>query len=333
MQRTVEQCAKSEALGPSPELCQAAGMTVSESLLDRALGRGAMHGIGLVAHSASCLLRSVAEARGDLRDLSIQRDVIYGPRPEQRLDIVRMRERPGKTRVLLYLHGGGFQQLSRHSHWWFAARFARAGFTVLNADYRLAPGHPYPAAVEDAERAFALAVSYAQTQSEGVPDVTVAGESAGANLALGLAIRGEPERPRAAVLFSGLLQVSDLARFSRERAISRIARARIASIARDYAQCGVDEPPSVPCDPRLDPLLWIEDNPRLARALPPIYASAGTRDPIVSDTQRLERALAEAGAESLVEVYPGERHAFQALPFRRHAKQSWQSCLRLLEKA
>lgn len=308
-------------------------MTASDSIVDRMLGRVAMHSIGLTAHSASFVARSVAQARGELQALSIQSDVAYGPRPEQRLDVVRMQTRPRKTRVLLYLHGGGFQQLSRHSHWWFAARFARAGFTVLNADYRLAPRHPYPAAVEDAERAFAFAVSYAQAQSEGLPEVIVAGESAGANLALGLAIRSEPAKPRAVVLFSGLLQVSDLARFSRERALSRLARARIASIARDYTQCGVDEPPSVPSDPRLDPLLWLEHNPALARGLPPIYASAGTRDPVVSDTQRLERTLAAVGAVRSVEVYPGEPHAFQALPFRKHAKQSWASCLRFLDEA
>jgi len=307
-------------------------MTASDSLLDRALGRVAMHSIGLAAHSASFVARSAAEARGELGALSIQGDVAYGPRPEQRLDVVRMQNGARKSRVLLYFHGGGFQQLSRHSHWWFAARFARAGFTVLNADYRLAPRHPYPAAVEDAERAFAFAVSYAKSQSEGLPEVIVAGESAGANLALGLAIRGEPAKPRAVVLFSGLLQASDLGRFSREQALSRLARARIASIARDYTRCAVDEPPSVPCDLRLDPLLWIEQHPLLACALPPIYASAGTRDPVVSDTQRLERALAKAGAVRSIEVYPGEPHAFQALPFRKHAQQSWASCLQLLEK-
>ncbi len=308
-------------------------MNSLDPLLDRALGRVAMHSIGLAARGASLAARAVAEARGELRELIVESDVAYGPRPEQRLDVVRLRERPRAMRVLLYLHGGGFQQMSRHSHWWFAARFARAGFTVLNADYRLAPRNPYPAAVEDAERAYAFAANYAQTQAEGLPHLTVAGESAGGNLALGLAILGKPLKPRAVVLFSGLLQVSQLARFSREQALSRPVRARIASIARDYIQGGIDDLPADPPDPKLDPLLWIERNPALARELPPIYASAGTRDPVASDTVRLEQALAAAGAVRSVEVYPGEPHAFQALPFRKHARQSWESCLHLLASA
>jgi len=56
--------------------------------------------------------------------------------------------------VLLYLHGGGYFACSAVTHRSITSWFAKAGFSVFVPDYRLAPEHPYPAAVEDAEAAY-----------------------------------------------------------------------------------------------------------------------------------------------------------------------------------
>ena len=69
------------------------------------------------------------------------------------LDVYRPKERSGPCPVLVYVHGGAFSILSKDTHWLMALAFARRGFVVFNINYRLAPKHPFPAAIEDACRA------------------------------------------------------------------------------------------------------------------------------------------------------------------------------------
>ena len=84
-------------------------------------------------------------------------------------------------RVVLYLHGGGYVIGSVNTHRDLMARISRAsGFRVLGVDYRLAPEHPFPAAVEDAVAA------YRWLLAQGVPPprIAVAGDSAGGGLTM-----------------------------------------------------------------------------------------------------------------------------------------------------
>jgi len=82
-------------------------------------------------------------------------------------------------RTLLYLHGGGYFACSPQTHRPITRAFAESGLRVFAADYRLAPGHPYPAALDDAVAAYrGLAGA-----------VVVAGDSAGGGLALALMLR------------------------------------------------------------------------------------------------------------------------------------------------
>lgn len=84
-------------------------------------------------------------------------------------------------RVVLYLHGGGYVMGSRNSHRGLAGRIARAaGARVLLPEYRLAPEHPFPAAVEDAAACWRWLI--AQGQQPG--HMAIAGDSAGGGLAL-----------------------------------------------------------------------------------------------------------------------------------------------------
>jgi monoterpene epsilon-lactone hydrolase len=91
---------------------------------------------------------------------------------------------PGKA--LLYLHGGGHVIGSLQSHRHLVSRLAAAaGITAFHIDYRLAPEHPYPAALEDAVKA------YRQILASGIApgDIVVGGESAGGNLATALLLK------------------------------------------------------------------------------------------------------------------------------------------------
>ncbi len=87
------------------------------------------------------------------------------------------------TRVLLYLHGGGYVLGSLNTHRSLVGSLAqRCGLNVLTVNYRKAPDHPFPAALDDAKRAYRwlLRHGYAAT------DIVVAGDSAGGGLALAL---------------------------------------------------------------------------------------------------------------------------------------------------
>lgn len=108
--------------------------------------------------------------------------------------------------ILLYLHGGGFVGCSARTHRPITAAFALQGLRVFVPNYRLAPEHPFPAAPQDV-----LAVYRALRAQAPHARITVAGDSAGGNLALGLMLTlrdaGEP-LPQAAALFSAALDMT-----------------------------------------------------------------------------------------------------------------------------
>ena len=297
------------------------------------------HGAGLVAS----LARVVANVRGDLHDLEISTDLPYGDHPAHRYDVWRPKRRPSGALapLVLFLHGGGFQHLTRESHWAFAERFAHAGAVVINADYRLAPDHRFPAATDDAWLVYQHALRSARSLGADPTQVIVAGASAGANLALGVAVtaaqaadRGAGVVPRAAVLFSGLLQVSDMKRLYRHRRVVHPLRARMASIAVDYLPEGGADPSAwarpARVDPRLDPLLYLEQAITLPSALPALFVSSGTRDQVLEDSLRLRRAVVDTHVPCALDVLADAGHSFQGLVFRAEVRAVWDRCFAFL---
>ena len=295
-------------------------------------GQLVKHLIATGARTASAIAHVVARARGDLRAFDVVRDEPYGTHPLQRLDVWRPRAASKRPRPLvLFFHGGGFQHLDRGSHWSFAERFAAAGAVVLNADYRLAPRDPYPAAADDAALAYRYAVAHAPALGADPRQLIVAGASAGANLALGLAVdeRFEGIAPRGAVLLSGLLQVSDIGRLYRARSVPRPLRARMASIGCEYVGRDAFRHPDV-VDARLDPLLALETCTTLPPDFPPVFASSGTADQVLDDTLRLRACLASHGVPCEVDVVHGAGHTFQGNTFRAKARALWARCFTFL---
>src|SRR5690606_7801756 len=140
-------------------------------------------------------------------------------------------DRDGPLPTVLYVHGGAFRSLSRRTHWLMGLAFARAGFVVANVDYRLAPAHPFPAAVQDVCAAYTWWAAHAADHGGDPGRLVLAGESAGANLVTSLAIcaawrRPEPwaravfdagVAPRAVLPACGILQVSRAERFLERR--------------------------------------------------------------------------------------------------------------------
>ena len=286
--------------------------------------------------------------------VEVSRDVPYRPggAPHHTLDIYIPRQlsaglRPGHDPatysaphpVVLYIHGGAFRILSKDTHWVMALAFARRGFLVFNINYRLAPQHPFPAALEDAAAALQFVKREAPRYQGDLSRLVFAGESAGANLVSALSLLTVLQHdtdwaqraydaamvPRVVVPMCGILQVSDTARFHRRRPLplwlqDRLHETEGAYIgeARDHAQIDLADPL------RVFEQMAEGSRPRpIDRPLPAYFASVGTRDVLLDDTRRLGAALARLGTPHAVRYYPGEIHAFQALVYRDAARQCW----------
>ncbi|MGZ3440424.1 MAG: alpha/beta hydrolase [Polyangia bacterium] len=278
--------------------------------------------------------------------IEVTRDLAYreGGAVEHLLDVWRPTNFPQPLPIVFYVHGGGFRFLSKDTHWIMALAFARAGYLVFNVSYRLAPAHPFPAAVKDVADAWRWMLAHAGEYGGDLSRIVVAGESAGANLAMGLTLstcyrRDEPHAravfdagvvPRACLPMCGMLQVSDPARFARCKKLPRFIADRIDEVAEAYL---FGHEHATPDELELaDPLRVIERGDKPERPLPPFFAAVGTADPVLDDTRRLEAALARAGVPAEVHYYPREPHAFHALVFRKHARACWRATFAFLER-
>jgi acetyl esterase len=258
-----------------------------------------------------------------------------------RLDVYRPVLRDGPLPVVLYIHGGGFRILSKDTHWLMAIAFARRGYVVFNINYRLAPRHPFPAAVEDGCAALAWVVENAACFGGDADRLVLAGESAGANLATSLAVaaswpRPEPwarrvwdagARPGAVLPACGILQVTDVDRFARRRPLSAFLRDRLHEVEDGYLP---STHPRGPARDLADPLIWLERAPPPERPLPPFFTGVGTADVLLDDTRRLKAALDRLGVPCEVRYYPGEIHAFHALVWRPNARAFWRETFAFL---
>jgi monoterpene epsilon-lactone hydrolase len=224
-------------------------------------------------------------------------EVIAGGVPAHWLDA------PGTDagRVLLFLHGGGFEFGSVRSDGELAARLGRAaGMRVLFVEYRLAPEHHFPAALDDAVAAY----RWLRTdQGLSASSIAVAGDSAGGGLAVGLlvAVRDAGEAlPAAAALMSPTVDLTSSGASMTERAdqdpISTPAMLR--QFASDYL-AGAD-----PRAPLASPLF------ASLAGLPPLLVLVGTADVLLSDSERLTAAAAEAGVDVSLRIGEGLPHVY-----------------------
>lgn len=196
--------------------------------------------------------------------------------------------------LLINFHGGGFTVDSGS----LAETIPIGGLTGLPVAavlYRLAPEHPYPAAVDDA-----LAVYRAAVETRDPSRIALFGTSAGAILALQLLVRIKAEglpMPAAAGIFSGsgdLLRAGDC-----EAYLPPLLPGKTApEVLADYV--GTTDPR----DPGLSPLFGD------LSGLPPVLLMASTRDQMLSQTVILHLAMLKAGVAAELQIYEGMPHAF-----------------------
>lgn len=292
-------------------------------------------------------------ARPARHRVEVTTDLRYraGAGADHALDVYRPIGRPGPLPVVFYVHGGAFQILSKDTHWLMGLAFARHGYLVVNISYRLAPRHRFPAAIDDTCAAWLWLLREVERLGGDPRRIAVAGESAGGNLVTALTLatvqrRAEPYAravfdagvvPRAALPFCALLEVSRAERLAQRRPVP----GWIDGIMRGVESAYLGDSP--PADRELaDPLVAFEraaaragtaaTTPAFDRALPPFFAPVGTRDPLLDDTRRLEKALAALRVPCEARYYPDEIHAFHALVWRRQARVCWRDALAFLDR-
>ncbi len=204
------------------------------------------------------------------------------------------------SRNILFLHGGGYCFGSPATHRDLAARLAKAaGARVLSVDYRLAPEHPYPAAIDDARTAYGWLID----QGVASRQIALAGDSAGGGLAAALLLRLKHEGmplPAAAALFSPWTDLTASGdSVTSKAAVDPLLHPLLLEMAtRAYVR---------DADPRHP---WISPLFGDLAGLPPLLIQVGGREILLDDACRFsERARAE-GVSVEIEVWDEMVHAW-----------------------
>lgn len=205
------------------------------------------------------------------------------------------------AREVLYLHGGGFALCSPRTHRAVTRRLAKlANATVVVPDYRLAPEHPYPAALDDA-----VAVYRAILERSDGRRIVIAGDSAGGNLALALLLaikeRGLPSPAAAACLspWTDLTGSGESIGLNRH-CESMLPAEKIAVAAALYAG-DVDLK-----TPTVSPLFGDYAQ------LPPLLFHVGDTEILLDDTRRVAARAHAAGVDVTLRIWPDLPHVFHA---------------------
>jgi monoterpene epsilon-lactone hydrolase len=200
--------------------------------------------------------------------------------------------------VIVYLHGGGYVVGSPRTHLALTSNLARAAATrLVSIDYRLAPEHPFPAAVDDARSAFGAVVA------GGVPAdrIVIAGDSAGGGLAVALMLSlrdaGLP-MPAGAVLFSPWTDLTGAAGSltSKANADPMLSRDALRLFADAYT---ADDTAPLASPGRAD----LHD-------LPPLLVQVGSAEVLLDDSLELTARAAHADVDVTLEVVSGVPHVF-----------------------
>lgn len=206
------------------------------------------------------------------------------------------------TRVLLYLHGGGYVMGSPNTHRALAGELSRAAQArVLLPDYRLAPEAPFPAAVDDARAAY----EWLLAQGGEGQRLAIAGDSAGGGLTVAtlIALRDHGVAlPRCAVCLSPWsdLACSNASYHTRAAADPMITSADISLMSRTYlAGADAHAPLASP-------------NRASLAGLPPLLIHVGRDEVLLDDAVVLHEAARSAGVDSTLEIWDDMIHVWHA---------------------
>ncbi|MBO5055911.1 MAG: alpha/beta hydrolase [Lachnospiraceae bacterium] len=220
-----------------------------------------------------------------------------------------------KKYVILYCHGGGYSTGSSVYARTLTTKLAEStSMDVLSFDYRLAPEHPYPAATEDAMKAW----NYLMLLGYGARDIIIAGDSAGGNLALSLVLKLKEEKrllPRGLVLLSPWtdLTSSGKSHETRKDLDPVLDEAYLKRMIQNYA-AGEDLK-----NPLISPLFAD------FTGFPPTYIQAGDNEILLSDSVELHKKMVKENVSVKIDVYKRMWHVFQMSPLKT-AYEAMEKC-------
>ena len=212
-------------------------------------------------------------------------------------EVISPKHAQGVGAAILYLHGGGYCVGSARTHRSLTTRLAAAtGMTLWVPQYRLAPEHPQPAAVEDALACYRALIKRGLAPHQ----IVVCGDSAGGGLALTLALRlrDAGERPPAGLMLLSPFLDKSLSGETIRSASKHDPMLNVAWLeqaVRWYAP-----------GPTGSPLLEAD-----LHGLPPMLIQVGDQEVLESDSIRLRARAAHFGVPCRLEVYAGRWHVFQ----------------------
>ena len=204
--------------------------------------------------------------------------------------------------VVVYFHGGGYVLQSAQSHRKLTSHLAiQSNRNVLSVNYRLAPEHPHPAAVEDAMRAYKwlLAQGFAPSR------IALSGDSAGGGLSLALLLAAKRDgvaQPAGAVVFSPWVDLVGTGDSMNSKAgvdlmVQRHALQLMASMF--VAGGSVEDPLAAPLHGDFSDVA-------------PLYIQVGGDETLLDDSTRIATKAAHAGVPVRLDVFPEMQHVFQA---------------------
>lgn len=214
-----------------------------------------------------------------------------------------------RKRAILHFHGGGFCFGSAKCSVEYADRLARAADAkCLALEYRLAPEHPFPAALDDAVAAYEMLLEHHRPE-----DILLSGESAGVSLAVATAMK---LRDAGVALPAGIIGLSPFVDCTlTNESIDRrdgedpiVERDALAYMVSGYFQ------EHSPADPLVSPVYGDFEG------LPPLLIQAGEKEVLVEEATRLAECARAAGVPVSLELYDERLHIFPMFPFLPNAE-------------
>jgi monoterpene epsilon-lactone hydrolase len=243
------------------------------------------------------LLRELLSAQPLAAEITVTAGALGGvPTAEIAVDGVAPRH------VVLYFHGGVYVMGDAALAADLASQVGRRTHAkVISVDYRLAPEHPYPAAVDDALAAYEALLHHGTAPA----DIAFAGESAGGGLAVATMVNARDHGlplPAAALLMSPYadLTLAGATMDTKSDVDPLLSRQALQARVTDYtsgqnAALGLISP------------IFAD-----LSGLPPLIIQAGTHEVLLDDAVRLARQAATADVEVILDITPGVPHVFQA---------------------
>ncbi len=227
--------------------------------------------------------------------------------------------------VILQLHGGGYVGAMRRHYKQMAGLYSEVGggATVVTVDYRVAPEHPFPAALEDALEAYEWLLEQGYKNDQ----IILAGDSAGGGLAMALCHtlkarwRGTP---------AGIVAMSPWTDLTLSGSSYKDNYDIDPVFGNERSELIFENPyvgDADPKDPRISPLFGD------FYGFPPMLIQVGTDEMLLSDSISVAEKAKSAGVKVRLSVYPGMFHVFQmAGTIMDESKQAWAEVKRFFEE-